>query len=139
VLKAMEIFRKKRMHYAFVIDEYGTLEGFITMTDVAEAVAGDMPEDHESDEFNFQKLTPDSILINGSLTVQEMLETIGPVDLPEGDYNTVAGVALNVLKKFPQKGDSFELDGWTVSIEEMDGRRISRVLFTRNNRSQYSI
>ena len=127
----METFRKKRMHYAFIIDEYGTLEGFITMTDVAEAIAGDMPEHHEADAFNYKKVDADNILINGSLTVQELLEVVGQVALPEGDYNTAAGIALVLLKKFPQEGDSFNLDDWTVEIEKMDGRRISRLRFKK--------
>ena len=131
VFQAMETFRKKRMHYAFIIDEYGTLEGFITMTDVAEAIAGDMPEHHEADAFNYKKVDADNILVNGALTVQELLEIVGPVPLPEGDYNTAAGIALVLLKKFPQEGDSFNLDDWTVEIEKMDGRRISRLRFKK--------
>ena len=75
----------------------------------------------------------DNILINGSLTVQELLEVVGQVALPEGDYNTAAGIALVLLKKFPQEGDSFNLDDWTVEIEKMDGRRISRLRFKKIN------
>lgn len=132
VLKAMETFRKKRMHYAFVINEYGMLEGFITMTDVAEAIAGDMPEHHETDAFNFQKITPGNILVNGALTTQELIEALGPIELPEGDYNTAAGAALTALKRLPQIGDKFRMDGWEVSIEDMDNRRITRILFSKD-------
>lgn len=131
VLQAMEMFRKSRIHVAFVIDEYGTLEGLITMTDVAEAVAGDMPENHEGEAFTFEKREDGSFLISGALTLQELREVLGPLELPEGDYNTAAGIALNILKKLPRKGESFTLPGWKVEIESMDSRRVDRMRFSR--------
>lgn len=134
VLQAMEMFRKSRIHVAFVIDEYGTLEGLITMTDVAEAVAGDMPENHENDDFTYEKREDGSFMVNGSLTLQELRELLGNIDLPEGDYNTAAGIALNVLKKLPRKGESFSLPGWKVEIESMDARRVDRLKFSRQDK-----
>lgn len=131
VLQAMEKFRKNRIHVAFVIDEYGTLEGLVTLTDVAEAIAGDMPEGHEEDDFTFEKREDGVFLVSGSLTVQELRESLGPLDLPEGDYNTAAGIALNILKKLPCKGETFHLPGWKVEIERMDGRRVDRMKFSR--------
>jgi hypothetical protein len=65
VLQTMEMFRKSRIHVAFVIDEYGTLEGFVTLTDVAEAIAGDLPEGHEQDDFTFEKAEDGSYLVSG--------------------------------------------------------------------------
>lgn len=132
VLQAMEVFRKSRVHFAFVIDEYGTLEGFITLTDVAEAIAGDLPEDHEEDDFTFEKSEDGSYLVSGSLTLQDLTEVLGPLELPEGDYNTAAGVALNILKKLPRKGESFRLPGWKIEIERMDGRRVDRMRFSKD-------
>lgn len=129
VLQTMESFRKKRMHVAFVIDEYGALEGLVTLTDVLESIAGDMPEDHEDgDNFQFERQKDGSYIINGTLGVHELKEIIGhDVDLPKGDYSTAAGVALNVMKRLPQKGDSFHLSKWLFVIEDVDGRRISRI------------
>jgi CBS domain containing-hemolysin-like protein len=129
-LQTLDMFQKSRIHVAFIIDEYGTLEGLVTLTDVVEAIAGDMPEDHEDDDdFTAEKFADGSTIVNGNLTVQELREIIGPLDLPPGDYNTVAGIALNVLRKLPAVGDSFALPGWTVSIEAMDGRRVGRLKF----------
>jgi CBS domain containing-hemolysin-like protein len=132
-LQALDMFQKSRIHVAFVIDEYGTLEGLVTLTDVVEAIAGEMPEDHEDDDgFSHEAQADGSIIVNGNLTLQELREILGPLDLPPGDYNTVAGIALNVLRKLPQAGDRFELPGgWFVAIEHMDGRRVSRMRFGR--------
>lgn len=131
VLQTMEMFRKSRIHVAFVIDEYGTLEGFVTLTDVAEAIAGDLPEGHEQDDFTFEKSEDGSYLVSGGLTLRDLSEVLGPLDLPEGDYNTAAGVALNILKKLPRKGEVFRLPGWRVEIERMDGRRVDRMRFSK--------
>src|SRR5690606_29025646 len=95
-----------------------------------EAIAGEMPEDHEDDDdFTAEKFEDGTTIVNVNLTVQELRETIGRLDLRPGDYNTVAGIALNVLRKLPAVGDSFALPGWTVSIEAMDGRRVGRLKF----------
>lgn len=127
VLQTMDAFQKSRLHVAFIIDEYGSLEGLVTLTDFVEAIAGDMPEEHEEDEFQFQQREDGSYLINGNLTVQELQEILGDLDLPEGDYSTAAGVALTVLRRLPKKGDAFTLSGWKMTIKEMDGRRVSRI------------
>lgn len=129
VLQVMDTFRKGRIHTAFVVDEYGTFEGFITLTDIVEAIAGDMPEEHDSETFRHKKQIDGSIIINGTLTTHELGEILGEIALPEGDYNTAAGIALNVLKRIPKIGDTFELSPWLVTVAEMDGRRISRLHF----------
>jgi len=131
VLQAMDLFQKSRIHIAFVMDEYGTLEGLITMTDVAEAIAGDMPEAHENDDFSFQILEDGGVLVNGALTIQELREALGPLILPEGDYVTAAGIALTLLKKLPRKGESFTIPDWHVVVDAMEGRRVSRLKFSR--------
>ncbi|MCD8526111.1 MAG: CBS domain-containing protein [Alphaproteobacteria bacterium] len=127
VLQTLDAFQKSRIHVAIIIDEYGSLEGLVTLTDVVEAIAGDMPEEHEEDEFQFQRLDDNSCIINGNLTIQELQEVIGDIDLPEGDYNTAAGIALTVLRRLPKKGDSFDVSGWNMTIQDMDGRRVSRI------------
>lgn len=131
VMQALDAFRKDRMHVAFIVDEYGTLEGLVTLTDVVEAIAGDLPEDHEGHEFRFEKKPDGSITVSGSLTIQELAEILEEQSLPEGDYNTVAGIALHVLRRMPQKGDSFDFAGWKVTVTALDGRRVSRLSFHR--------
>lgn len=130
VLQVMDTFQKGRIHTAFVVDEYGTFEGFITLTDIVEAIAGDMPEEHDEDLFRYKTESDGSIIISGNLTTHELNELLGDIELPEGDYNTVAGVALNALKRIPKSGDAFILSKWLITITEMDGRRISKMRFS---------
>lgn len=133
VLQTMDAFRSQRIHVGFVIDEYGSLQGLVTLTDLIEAIAGDMPEDHEEEEFQYRQDADGSYLVNGNLSLQELQEIMGPdIEWPKGSYSTAAGVALNVLKKLPQKGDTFELSGWTVKIEKVKNRRVGRIRLKRN-------
>lgn len=131
VLQAMDMFQKSRIHVGIVVDEYGGLEGLVTLTDVVEAIAGEMPEDHEEGDFRYESLPDGSYVVSGSLSTQELQEVLHIGDLPEGDYNTAAGIALHILKKMPQKGDFFMLSDWRVTIEAVDGRRVSRMRFAR--------
>lgn len=132
VMQALDAFRKDRLHVAFIVDEYGTLEGLVTLTDVVEAIAGDLPEDHEGHEFRFDKKADGSIVVSGSLTLQELGEILEEHSLPEGDYNTVAGIALHELRRMPQKGDSFDFAGWKVTVDALDGRRVSKLKFYKS-------
>lgn len=129
VMQALDAFRKDRLHVAFIVDEYGTLEGLVTLTDVVEAIAGDLPEDHEGREFRFDKKPDGSIVVSGALTIQELGEILEDHQLPEGDYNTAAGIALHILRRMPQKGDTFDFAGWKVTVDALDGRRVSRLRF----------
>lgn len=126
-LQALEQMKKSRIHHAFVIDEFGSLEGLVTLTDILEAIAGDIPEDHEPELFAHKQQDDGSIVVNGMLTLQELGELIGEIELPEGEYTTVAGLALQVLHRIPKAGDSFILANWSVDVIEMDGHRISRL------------
>ena len=132
VMQALDAFRKDRLHVAFIVDEYGTLEGLVTLTDVVEAIAGDLPEVHEGHEFRFDRKADGSIVVNGNLPIQELEEILEEVALPEGDYNTAAGIALHVLRRMPQRGDAFAFANWQVSVTAMEGRRVSRLTFRRN-------
>jgi CBS domain containing-hemolysin-like protein len=131
VLQTMDMFQKSRIHVGIVVDEYGALEGLVTLTDVLESIAGDMPEDHEDDDFKYESLPGGAYLVNGNLSVQELSEILQIDHFPEGDYNTAAGIALNILRRMPHKGDHFQLSGWQVHVDALDGRRVSRLRFTR--------
>ncbi|MCF8496551.1 MAG: TerC family protein [Alphaproteobacteria bacterium] len=133
ILSAMEMFRKSRVHAAFVVDEYGTLEGLVTLTDIAEAILGDMPEDHDEDGFRYRQHKDGSWTFNGSLALQDIRDFLGPVELPEGDYHTAAGIMLMALKRLPHTGDEIEIPGWKIVVEAMDGRRVGRLKFVPIN------
>lgn len=131
VLNVLEMFRHKRIHFAFVIDEFGAFEGVLTLTDVLETITGDIPEEHEITNEAIIARADGTYLVDGLASLAELEETLH-VEAPEGArFHTVAGLALEVFGRIPSEGDIGRLDEWTIEVMDMDGRRIDKLLFRR--------
>lgn len=131
VLDVLELFRTKRNHFAFIIDEFGAFEGVVTLTDVLEAIAGDIPEEHEITRQAIIVRADGTYLVDGRAEIAELEETIG-IDAPEdARFHTVAGLALEIFGRIPVEGDTATLDGWQFEVIDMDGRRIDKLLIHR--------
>lgn len=131
VLDVLELFREKRNHFAFVLDEFGTFEGVLTLTDVLEAITGDIPEEHEPENRAIFQRADGTYLVDGRTEIDDLEEELG-IEVPtDARFRTVAGFALEAFGRIPSEGDIAELDAWTVEIMDMDGRRIDKLLFRR--------
>lgn len=128
-LRLLQIFRTIPLHVAFVIDEYGDFLGLVTLTDVMSAIAGDLPEEHRPTPQEFVKRDDGSWLVDGRAAIDELKDTLGLRLETEGDYHTVAGLALEQMARIPLEGEHFELDGWRVEVIDMDSNRIDKLLF----------
>lgn len=134
-IAALEAFRRERRHMAFVVDEFGILEGIVTLTDLLEAIAGDLPD--ETDQGTDHSPLPVEPLDDGSFDADagESIEELNhhlPYPLPRGrDYTTLAGLLLHQLERLPELGDSITLDGWQAYVTEQDSRRVLRVRLVR--------
>jgi putative hemolysin len=128
VLRMLEQFRAVPLHVAFVVDEYGDFLGLVTLTDVLEAIAGELPEEHEAKAADIVRRPDGSWLVDGRAPIDHLVSDLG---LPkvDGEFHTAAGLALERLARIPVEGDSFELGGWTIEIIDMDGKRIDKLLF----------
>lgn len=132
VLNMLEMFRSRRIHFAFVIDEFGTFEGVLTLTDVLEAITGDIPEEHEIATQSIIARADGTYLVDGLASLSE-LEDVLYVSPPEGArFHTVAGLALEVFGRIPTEGETARLEEWTIEVMDMDGRRIDKLLFRRD-------
>lgn len=133
VLDVLELFRNKRNHFAFVLDEFGTFEGVVTLTDVLEAITGDMPEEHEVESRSIIERQDGSFLVDGRTEISELEERLS-VEVPsDARFRTVAGLALEVFGRIPAEGESADLAPWVIEIMDMDGRRIDKLLFRLKN------
>lgn len=128
VLRLLEMFRKVRVHMAFVIDEYGDFLGLATLNDVLEGIAGELPEEHEPTE-DMLKRADGSWLVDGRVAIEELSGKLGLKEV-NGDFNTAAGLALERLARIPSEGETFDIEGWRVEVLDMDGKRIDKLLFT---------
>lgn len=128
VFKVLDQFKKAPVRVATIVDEYGSLEGMVTQTDLLEALAGDLP-DVEGEEPDVIERGDGSLLIDGLMPLADAFDRLGLQTQPvEGDFHTIAGFALVQLGHLPEAGERFNYEGWHFEIVDMDGRRIDKLL-----------
>lgn len=129
VLQALETFRRERQHIAFVVSEYGIFEGILTLTDIVEVIAGDLPEKHEEPEVYLRKHEDGSWSVDGRTALDELAYALDMDVISTSEAHTVAGLALNTLKRIPEVGEQFAIGAWNVDIVSMDNNRIAELRF----------
>jgi putative hemolysin len=132
----LENFRKARMQTALVVDEYGEVQGLVTLTDVMAAIVGELPSHELAEEQDVVKREDGSWLIDGGVSVERLkslLDASG--DLPgeeEHSFNTVGGFVLHMLGRIPAVADHFEWQGLRFEVVDMDRKRVDKVLVARS-------
>lgn len=130
VLAVLESFQRSPVQMAIVVDEYGSLQGIVTQTDILEAIAGDIPA--HGDEPQVVERADGSLLLDGMMPAEAAFERLAFAERPEmDDFTTLAGFAILKLGRIPESGDAFETEGWRFEVVDMDGRRIDKVLASR--------
>ncbi len=135
VLQLLEQFRKTGRHIAVVADEFGAVQGLVTLIDVMEAIVGEIPERGRPNQPEARKRDDGSWLIDATLTIPELKTLLGIVQpLPnEADaaYQTLGGFVLAQFGRIPAAGDHFEWGGWRFEVVDMDRRRVDKMLVAR--------
>lgn len=131
-LEVVDRLRTSPAHMALVYDEYGHFEGVITPMDVLEAIAGEFP-DNVTDEPKVVTRADGSYLIAGWMPVDEFADLLSLEIDKDRDFETVAGLVLEKVGYLPEVGLQFELQGWTVEVVDLDGRRIDKLLVRRTS------
>jgi putative hemolysin len=126
VLNLLNRFKKEKVHIAVVVDEYGTTEGLVTLTDVIEAIAGDLPERGEDDGPRMVRRHDGSWLADGTVPTDEV-EAMTGTDMGE-NVEMLAGFVLDHLGRIPKAGASFMHGNARFEVVDMDGNRIDKVL-----------
>jgi len=126
VLTALSEMRRENQHLAIVIDEYGGTDGIVTLEDLIEEVIGEIYDEYDADVAAQSEEPGGPHEVDGLLNLDDFTEVTG-LQLPEGPYETVAGFVLAELGRLPEVGDTIEVDGRTLTVLELDGRRISRL------------
>ena len=130
-LKVLELFKQTGQQAALVIQEYGDIEGLITLNDILEAIVGDISSNDDLDHPQAVQREDGSWLLDGMLPIDELKDILHVRALPEessGDYETLAGFVLTELGRIPAPADHFEWDRFRFEVMDMDGRRIDKVL-----------
>jgi putative hemolysin len=135
VFKLLEALKGSHRHLAIVLDEFGAVEGLVTVTDLLEAFVGSLPTDAAADRPIVAR-SDGSWLVDGSAPIADVSSEIGLDDLPEdeaGAYHTLGGFVMARLGRIPRTADRCEWGGMTFEVMDMDGRRIDKVLVTRQH------
>ncbi|HEY0720542.1 MAG TPA: hemolysin family protein [Gammaproteobacteria bacterium] len=129
----LEHFRASAAHMALVIDEYGDIQGLVTLHDVLEAVTGEM-QPFNVEEASAVQREDGSWLLDGLIPIPELKDQLAMKSVPaeqEGQYHTLGGLMMWVLARLPKTGDVIEWQGWRLEVVDMDGNRIDKVLASR--------
>jgi putative hemolysin len=130
----LEQFKQSRTHIAFVVDEYGSLEGLVTIQDIFDTLIGEISTEAEGITGPVQR-DDGSWLFEGDTSIHELMDTLELDEVPEQDrgrYHTLSGLILLLLSRMPVVGDHVVLGDWRLEVMDMDGRRIDKILATRN-------
>lgn len=134
-LKALEIFQSSGVHLAIVVDEFGGITGMVTDYDILEAIVGEIPEDSEDKDSLAVQREDGSWLFDGLIIIDQLKEILGISEMPgeeRAGYQTLSGFVMSQLGRIPKTGAKFNSGDFTFEVVDMDGRRVDRVLVSRN-------
>ena len=128
--QVLEKFKQSGLHSCFIVDEYGTVQGILTLNDILEAIVGDMPQ-ADIDDYEIVKRDDGSYLIDAQIPFYDFLSRFERAEwMNEGEqeFDTLAGFVLHELERIPKTGDKLGWKGFSIEIIDMDGHRIDKVL-----------
>ena len=135
-LKLLEIFREEQQSIALVVDEYGEIQGMVTVTDLMGAILGRVQAGEGGGEDSPLVVTRDdgSLLVDGTLPIDDLRELLGGGSLPDiddMDYYTAAGLAIAHFGRIPNVGEHFDWSDWRIEVVDLDGPRVDKLLLQR--------
>ncbi|MFB2920891.1 MULTISPECIES: hemolysin family protein [Aerosakkonema] len=130
-LKVLEMFKQSGTHIVLVVDEYGVIQGLVTVNDILVEIVGDIPSIDQQDEPQAVQRADGSWLLDGMLPVEDFLELFDIDELPEdrrGNYHTMGGFVITNLGRIPTAADRFEWRNFRFEVMDMDGNRVDKIL-----------
>lgn len=133
VFKVLEQFKQTGIHLALAVDEYGVVQGLMTLNDIMEAIVGEVPAADEAVEPGIVQRADGSWLFDGMLPIDQIKDRLHIDKLPgedQGGYQTLGGMMMSHLGRIPAAADHFEWRNWRFEVVDMDGKRVDKVLVT---------
>ena len=129
--KLLELFKEQKMHYALITDEYGSIEGFVTMDDVVDALVGDITQEHQY-EYTIVQRDENSWLVDGQFSFSEFLRKLHLIDEHISEhFHTIGGYIIHQHQAIPTTGIVVRLENYELEVVDMDGPRIDKVMVTK--------
>jgi putative hemolysin len=134
-IQLLEQFKKTGKHTAIVTDEFGAVQGLVTLIDVLEAIVGDLPEAGKRQQPEAKRREDGSWLIDATLATGELKSLLGlPSTLPhetDADFQTLGGFVVTQFGRIPTAGDYFDWAGWRFEVADMDRRRVDKMIVAK--------
>jgi putative hemolysin len=122
-------FRRTNQHLAIVIDEYGSMEGIVTLEDLIEEIVGEIEDEFDLPDETVERVDDDTVRVDGTFTIDDFNERFS-CDLPHEDYHTLAGFVFGLLGRTAEPGDEVSYDGLVFRVDSVEGQRIHRLTVT---------
>ncbi len=133
VSELMREMQARKSHLAIVVDEYGGTAGLVTLEDVIEELVGEIEDEYDVAESPVERLPGGDVRVTSRMALDEVNDLLG-ASLPEGDWDTVGGLVYGLLGHVPIEGEAVETDGYRLTAERVQGRRIGRVRLAKKSR-----
>lgn len=127
--------RREKVHIAIVVDEYGGIDGLVTIEDVLEEIVGELHDEHDVRITQVVPAGPNTWSVDGRVELDVLEEALG-LKVPEGDYTSLGGFLMDLTGEVPEVGDRIAFADWTFVIEAMAAQRVARVIATRGAASE---
>lgn len=126
----LQEFRRKRVHMAIVVDEYGGVAGLVSLEDLMEEIVGEIEDEFDFGTPQIETIGPDEVIMDAAVSIDDLNEAFS-LDIQGEDFDTVGGFIFDRLGKIPVPGDEIREDGFLVSVLTTTGRRIRKVKISR--------
>jgi len=130
----LQEFQKRKLQMAIVIDEWGSVEGLITIEDILEEIVGEIQDEFDEPEAAIEPIGDNTYAIDGRIPISDVNDYFN-LDLPTEDFDTIGGYVLGSLGRPPEPGDTVEVEHGTLRVKSVDGPRVSMLTFERGERS----
>jgi CBS domain containing-hemolysin-like protein len=130
ILNALDQMRAQSTHIAFVVNEFGDFVGILTMTDILESIAGELPDASEAQGQDLVE-EGEGVLVNAAMNLSHLRERIGFKARATDEYQTLAGLVMSLLDRLPVMGDELQWDGWSLKVVMVQERRVTKVLLRK--------
>ncbi len=129
----LEEMTAQHIQIAIVVDEYGGTEGIVTMEDLLESIVGNIQDEYDDEEEEIHRVSDNAFTVDGATSIDEISDLL-QVHLPEGDYDTIAGLVVELLGRIPKEGErpSVTLKSLTFTVEKVEERRVSKILIVKD-------
>ncbi|MBB5351233.1 CBS domain containing-hemolysin-like protein [Haloferula luteola] len=127
----LKFFLKERQHLALAVDEFGTPVGIVFLDNVIEEIVGDIQDEFDNERPDFVRIGEEEFVVDGTMTLNDLSDLAEELELESGEVTTIGGYITQQLGRFPEVGETMEIEGWEAKVTSTDGRRVGQIHFRK--------